>query len=524
MSEPIRLRGYTVERLLGSGATGDVWQARVIASGERVAIKRLPVADAEQLRRAEAEAALLCALDHPNLVRLHAVVPEGDALLLVLDLADGGSLADVLHARGRLTPGEVVGALAPVAAAVGYLHDQGVVHGDVSAGNVLFTGSGVPLLADVGVARLAGDDAAAEATPCYLDPVVAAGGVPAPASDVFALAAVGFHALTGAPLWPGESAEDVLAAAVAGEPAAAEWLADAGVPVSVAGPVVRALHADPQRRGSAADLALDLGASVPATAVELAAGRARPEPRLPQRHGPRHAAQPVRSGERARRRRDGAGLPDAAGRPAFTRPQDAPGTPGGPAPTRMVRPRPRPVLPRPRPRRRSGRAVALGIAATCAALATTGGTLWATAARQPQPSKTAAPAQVETPSPSTGWAATLTGLDVQRAAAYAARDPARLRRVYADGPLLAADIAQLTRLVPAGCVLTGVRTRYERVSATGRAGRVTVTATATLHPSKLVCAGHDRGVAPGAGPARLALDLVRTADGYRIAGQRALAG
>jgi serine/threonine protein kinase len=135
MSQPWKLHGYVVERLLGTGGSGEVWRARVAATGEPVALKRLTQIDSRQLRRIHSEAALLSALEHPNLIRLHAVVEDGDTYVLVLDLADGGSLADLLTTRACLTPGEVVTAVAPVAAALAYAHGQGVVHGDVSAAN-----------------------------------------------------------------------------------------------------------------------------------------------------------------------------------------------------------------------------------------------------------------------------------------------------------------------------------------------------------------------------------------------------
>lgn len=107
----------------------------VAASGDAVALKRISIAEPEQGSRAQTEAALLSALDHPHLVRLHALVPTDDATVLVLDVADGGSLAELLSARGRLTPGEVITAVAPIGAALAHLHDEGVVHGDVSAAN-----------------------------------------------------------------------------------------------------------------------------------------------------------------------------------------------------------------------------------------------------------------------------------------------------------------------------------------------------------------------------------------------------
>ncbi|MBN9620105.1 MAG: protein kinase, partial [Actinobacteria bacterium] len=76
--ETFRLRGYQIERLIGRGATSEVWLARVRATGERVALKRIGVVDEQQRARAHAEAELLGALDHPNLVRLLGLVAGRD--------------------------------------------------------------------------------------------------------------------------------------------------------------------------------------------------------------------------------------------------------------------------------------------------------------------------------------------------------------------------------------------------------------------------------------------------------------
>src|ERR1700760_3234243 len=109
-----KLAGYAIEGRLGHGGSGEVWRARVTRTGTAVALKRLPLtglAPAAALERAAAarvEAALLSALDHPHLIRLHDLVRTDDAIVLVLDLADAGSLADLLRRRSRITPGEVV--------------------------------------------------------------------------------------------------------------------------------------------------------------------------------------------------------------------------------------------------------------------------------------------------------------------------------------------------------------------------------------------------------------------------------
>ncbi|MBE7186818.1 serine/threonine-protein kinase [Jatrophihabitans endophyticus] len=276
MAASWRIRGFDLDRRLGSGASGEVWRATVVTSGDRVALKRVPLSGSEQARRAVAEAAKLRVLDHPHLVRLHDLVLQRDCAVLVLDLADAGTLADLLSVRGRLTPGEVITAIAPVAAALAHVHAAGIVHGDVSPANILFTPGGVPLLADLGVSRLTGESADAESTPAYVDPLVARGGVPTSHSDVFMLGAVALHALTGAPLWTASTGDAALAQACSAGLGHVEGrLAVADLPPQMAGVLRRALTLEPGHRGTAADFALDLRHSGEPVAVELAAGRAR---------------------------------------------------------------------------------------------------------------------------------------------------------------------------------------------------------------------------------------------------------
>src|SRR5687768_14920959 len=253
-SAPV-LPGYRLEELLGRGGSGEVWRAVPRSGGPAVAVKLLVAGDAERQAR---EAALLGELDHPHLVRLHEVVHEPrrggqPRVALVLDLLAGGSLAALLARRGRLRPGEVVTALAPVA----HAHERGVVHGDLSPGNVVCTAEGRPVLTDLGVARVLGEEAAREVTPAYVDPTVARGGAPGPASDVFGVAAAAFHALTGVAPWNAATPADTLRVAAAGcLPDLAELAT--GAPPALVAVIARGLAADPHDRGSAAAFALDL--------------------------------------------------------------------------------------------------------------------------------------------------------------------------------------------------------------------------------------------------------------------------
>src|SRR5688500_19541525 len=217
-TEPPVVPGYTLEALLGRGGSGEVWRAVPRRGGDPVAVKVLVAGDPERQAR---EAALLGELDHPHLVRLVEVVHQprrggSPRVALVLELLAGGSLASRPARRGRLRPGEVVTTSAPVAAALAHAHENGVVHGDLSPGNIVFTAEGRPVLTDLGVARVLGETAAGEVTPAYVDPAVARGGAPGPASDVFGVAAAAFHALTGVAPWNAATPGDTLDVAAAG--------------------------------------------------------------------------------------------------------------------------------------------------------------------------------------------------------------------------------------------------------------------------------------------------------------------
>lgn len=496
-----KLPGYVADELLGYGGSGEVWRGHATSTGAPVALKRLPVGDAAQVQAARAEAALLSTLDHPHLIRLHELVPAGDAVVLVLDLAGGGSLADLLSRRGRVTPGEAITALAPIGAALAYAHNEGVVHGDVTPANVLFTDDGLPLLADLGVARIIGDAAPARSTPAYVDPSVAAGCVPAAASDVFMLAAVVVHALTGSPLWTGVTPADMIARAAAGD------IGDlasrlAGLPPPMATLLERALSIEPHLRCSAAEFALDLRHSGEPAPVELAVGG-------------RGRAAVAGPGEQ----RAGA---DPA-RPAFTRPGDDTPLSNPGQLTHGVRAALHPPVP---PRRGHGRRwpiVGLAGASLIAVAVLAGLRSVGHHATSPRPTSSPPVTSVAAASPPSRQdraLAILRGLDVIREQAYARRQASLLRHVYVPGPLLTQDSAVLRRAVPAGCALIGVRTSYAALQVTPVNGRLVLATTATLAPSTLTCHAAVAGRAAGEPPTRLRIELVPAADGYRIASQQ----
>jgi hypothetical protein len=461
--EHFSLAGYDVQELLGFGATGEVWRAVERSSGETVALKRLHGAfestaaspskgdgasadstAAVELRR---EAALLASVRHEHVVRLRSVVPTSAGLVLVLDYAAGGSLAALLAARGRLSAGEVVTVAAPLAQALGEVHARGLLHGDITPANIVFTAAGKPLLADLGIARLAGERADVRGgTPGFADPAVSEHPAGSAAADVYGLGATCFAVLSGrAPV------------DAAGQPAPLLGVLAPAAPVALVEAIESALLADPVSRPSAADFGRALFAACAPEPVRMVAvpsldPAARPEP-VTHRVGP--AVRPVEQATTAKQPR---------GRWQFLR--------------------------RPRVRRGSllRRLAVAGVAAGLVTAAVAGGMVWATnssraQAGEPAPTGSAQAAALPAgPAAEPDWTATLAALDKQRDEAFADPDADALAAVYsADSPALATDRATLAVLVAAGEHAQGLALELVSVALSARAsGQVSVLVTDVL--------------------------------------------
>ncbi|WP_416905274.1 serine/threonine-protein kinase [Micromonospora echinospora] len=179
MTSPERIGPYRIERLLGAGSFATVWLGHDPVLGSSVAIKVLAENWHHDLRVRERfldEARLLRRLDDERLVQVHAVGELADGRpYSVLGLADGGSLRDRL-AAGPLPVPVALDLLAEIAAGVAVLHRNGVVHRDLTPGNILFRshpdGERV-LVADLGLAKAlaaASGLTARAGTPGYMAP------------------------------------------------------------------------------------------------------------------------------------------------------------------------------------------------------------------------------------------------------------------------------------------------------------------------------------------------------------------
>src|SRR5215211_2634362 len=308
---------YRVRRPLGLGGMAQVLLCEDVKLGRLVAVKRLHAESADDVeRRFLREARLGAALNHPNLVSVFDTVVDEDGLLIVMEYVEGEALTRVLRG-GPLEPDRVVHMVRDVAAGLDHAHAHGVIHRDVKPGNVLLRNDGVAKLADLGIATAVDLTRITRSgellgTAAYMAPEQLDGLEPRPASDVYALAAVCFEALTGRRPRQGSNAFE-LAHRIAIEPPPDPREHLPSAPAAAAEALERGMARDPRERTASAGLfaselasafggggadapTIDLAAAAPTRELAPQVDRPRPPARPPAAAaGPRRPAPVVTS-------------------------------------------------------------------------------------------------------------------------------------------------------------------------------------------------------------------------------------
>ena len=250
--------GYTVERLLGSGGMGVVYEAVQNSLDRRVALKILKpelAGDPAFVDRFRREGRLQATIEHPHVLDVYEVGESEDHdLFLAMRLVDGPTLADLLRA-GELDAARTVDLLGQVGEALDAANAAGLVHRDVKPQNVLVGDGDQAFLADFGLSRI-GTDPDSRSRPtfgtvAYAAPEVIAGESPGPASDRYAFAATLFHCLTGDVVFPRGSEAAVLFAH-ASEPPPRISARRPELPAALDQVFEEALAKDPGRRPASA--------------------------------------------------------------------------------------------------------------------------------------------------------------------------------------------------------------------------------------------------------------------------------
>ncbi len=208
---------------------GEVYRARDSKLQRDVALKILPRADSEGRRRFTSEALALAALNHPNIVTIHAVEDEGDTPYLVMELVSGHPLTHLVR-QGGMPLSDLLALAIPVAEALTASHARGIIHRDLKPGNVMLTDDGRVKVLDFGLARQLDVAGAAETrdatslgaavgTLMYMSPEQARGEALDARTDIFSVGVMLYELASGRHPFSGPTAA-VIADRILNDPAA----------------------------------------------------------------------------------------------------------------------------------------------------------------------------------------------------------------------------------------------------------------------------------------------------------------
>jgi len=141
---------------IGAGGMGVVFRARYEKTGQIVALKLLPDAAAEdeiQTQRFDRELAVLRKLRHPHIVHCYGGGRFRGQRFIAMELVEGGTLAQLLRQRGRLSWEETVTCGKAICEALAHAHAEGIIHRDLKPANLMLTKAGELKLTDFGLAR-----------------------------------------------------------------------------------------------------------------------------------------------------------------------------------------------------------------------------------------------------------------------------------------------------------------------------------------------------------------------------------
>ncbi len=251
-----KLAHYEILGMIGEGGMGQVYSARDTRLAREVAIKVLPdevAGDPQRLDRFRTEAQAVAALNHPNIVTIHAVEEAEGILFLVMERIDGDSL-DHRLSSGPVSLDDFFHISSAIADGLAAAHARGIVHRDIKAANVMLTADGRVKILDFGLAKVAlpasGEDDRTRTvtaagtilgTPGYMAPEQIVGKPADGRSDVFSTGVVMFSLLTGREPFRRASVPDTLEAVMREAPPSIESIAP-DVPGGVAAIVSRCLE------------------------------------------------------------------------------------------------------------------------------------------------------------------------------------------------------------------------------------------------------------------------------------------
>ena len=260
---------YELLEEIARGGMGIVYKARQVSLDRIVAVKLLLLgqyASEEFIHRFRIEASAAASLQHPNIVAIHEVGVHQGQHYFAMDFVDGPNLAQLV--RDQTLPAKrAAGYVKTIAASIHFAHSRRILHRDLKPSNVLIDSNDQPRVTDFGLAKNLANDSDLTLTgkvmgsPSFMPPEQALGerGKMGPASDVYSLGAILYHALTGRPPFVGETLNFTLQQVESNEPVAPRVLVP-GIPADLETICLKCLEKEPGARfQSALELEEELG-------------------------------------------------------------------------------------------------------------------------------------------------------------------------------------------------------------------------------------------------------------------------
>jgi len=210
---PKRIGRYDIERVLGEGAMGVVYEGKDTRLHRKVAVKTIlkSALDSDSAKeysmRFRREAQAVARLNHPNIVQVFDFAEEGDIAYIVMEFVKGRELKHFFDAHESFELKEVVHIMAELCDALHFAHEAGVIHRDIKPANVMIDTQGRVKLTDFGVARITDSDrtvsertqaGAVVGTPSYMSPEQIQGNTLDRRTDIFSAGVILYEFLTGA--------------------------------------------------------------------------------------------------------------------------------------------------------------------------------------------------------------------------------------------------------------------------------------------------------------------------------------
>src|SRR5437667_3644507 len=229
---------YKISKRIGSGGMGEVYLATDVTAGRKAALKLLPMrftGDAERLKRFQQEAHAVVALNHPNILTVYEIGEGHSTHYIASELIEGETLRQRLK-RGRIEVGDAVDVAIQVASALAAAHAAGIIHRDISPGNIMLRPDGYVKVLDFGIAKLAEQElpttmprdealllvetnlGSVLGTVRYMSPEQALGAPVDKRTDIWSLGVVFYEMVAGHAPFTGDTLHEVMNSILTAEP------------------------------------------------------------------------------------------------------------------------------------------------------------------------------------------------------------------------------------------------------------------------------------------------------------------